>query len=140
MPALILALLIYLVLGLGSVHGQDVGIVNSMRTVLAANFNITPWLLLPPLLVILMVVFKVPAIPGMVGGIVLGCVMYAVFQGGAGSWRDTTDVLLNSINYGASIVTGDEYIDSLLNRGGIQGMMGTISLMMFALAFGGMNP
>jgi len=52
-PALILALLIYLVLGLGSVHGQDVGIVNSMRTVLAANFNISPWLLLPPVLVIL---------------------------------------------------------------------------------------
>ena len=52
-PALILALLIYLVLRLGSVHGQDVGIVNSMRTVLAANFNISPWLLLPPVLVIL---------------------------------------------------------------------------------------
>jgi len=137
-PALGLALIIYLVLGLGSTHGQDTAIVDSMRTVLAANFNITPWLLLPPALVILMVVFRVPAIPGMIGGIALGCIMYVLFQGGAGGWKETVDTLLNCINYGASITTGDEYIDSLLNRGGIQGMMGTISLMLFALSYGGM--
>ena len=136
-PALALALLIYLILGLGAVHGQDTAIVDSMRTTLEANFNLNPFLLLPPVLVILMVVFRVPAIPGMVGGIALGCIMYILFQGGGGDWAAAAENLLNSINYGASIITGDQYIDSLLNRGGIQGMMGTISLMIFALAFGG---
>lgn len=114
-------------------------IVDSMQAVLSAHFNITPWLLIPPVLVVLMVVFRIPAIPGMVGGIGLGCIFYVLFQGGAANGiQEAVGSLLDCINYGASIVTGDEYIDSLLNRGGIQGMMGTISLMMFALSFGGM--
>lgn len=139
-PSFAIALVIYLLLGLRySAQSLDMEIVNSMQTVLAANFNITPWLLIPPVLVVLMVVFRIPAIPGMAGGIGLGCIFYVIFQGGASNGIGAAiGTMLDTINYGAVMETGDVYIDSLLNRGGIQGMMGTISLMMFALAFGGM--
>lgn len=139
-PAFALALILYLIVGLRySSTGTDMEIVDNMRTVLAANFTLSPWLLLPPILVIAMVIFRIPAIPGMLGGIILGCFFYVIFQGGSSiGIKESIGTMLDCINYGASIVTGDEYIDALLNRGGIQGMMGTISLMMFALSFGGM--
>ena len=80
-PALVLSLIIYFVLGLQyDASSMDMSAVASMREILAANFDLNPILLLPPVLVILMVVFRVPAIPGLAGGILLGAVFFVVFQ------------------------------------------------------------
>ena len=47
------------------------------------NFVISPWLLLIPLAVIVLVVFKVPAIPAICLGIVLGFFAQIFVQGGS---------------------------------------------------------
>lgn len=138
-PALVLSLVIYFVLGLQyDASSMDMSAVASMREILAANFDLNPILLLPPVLVILMVVFRVPAIPGLAGGILLGAVFFVVFQGGLDmGFSVTFQTVIECVNYGAVVETGDEFIDTLLTRGGIQGMLYTISLMICAMIYGG---
>ncbi len=59
----------------------DTAAINELLTVLTDNFKITILMILPPLLVIAMVVLKVPAIPGLIGGVVLGMIFAVAFQG-----------------------------------------------------------
>jgi len=46
--------------------------------------------------------------------------------------------ILNSLQNGYSAVTGNSDLDRLLNRGGIAGMMGTLTIALFAMALGGL--
>ena len=48
---------------------------------LAANFVIHPLLLLPPVLVLVMVIFRIPALPGLMAAAMLG-ILSAVFVQG----------------------------------------------------------
>lgn len=139
-PSLILGLIIYFIIGLRFSSGEmDTSIVQSMSDTLAASFYISPILLIPPILIIFMVIFRVPATPGLVGGIAIGCVFYMVFQGGTTvGMKESFGQILDFLNYGAVTDTGDVFIDTLLTRGGIQGMMWTISLILCALAYGGL--
>lgn len=74
---------------------------------------------------------KTPAIPGLFGGALLGGVFGMVFQGA------TLGDVVGALHYGFSIETGMEALDSLLNRGGMDSMMWTISLILCAMIFGG---
>ncbi len=131
-PSMIIACIIFAVLGMQySGKALDVAAINTLLEALSANFTINLWLLIPPILVILMVVFKVPALPGLFGGVVLGGLFAAVFQG-AGMTE-----IIKAAHTGYVSQTGITAIDSLLTRGGLESMMGTISLILIALSLGG---
>ncbi|WP_019227744.1 Na+/H+ antiporter NhaC family protein [Sedimentibacter sp. B4] len=73
---------------------------------------------------------KVPAIPGLIIGCILGGIA-TVYQGGDFGY------ILNVANYGTVAESGHAMVDELLTNGGLQNMMWTISLIMCALTFGG---
>ncbi|MBB3233115.1 Na+/H+ antiporter NhaC family protein [Halomonas stenophila] len=102
--------------------------ITAITAALEANFTISPWLLLPALLVIVLAVKRMPPIPSLFAGVLAGAVTAMLAQGVG------VHDLLPYANSGYGIDTG---IDSLLNRGGIQSMMWTISLILIALGFGG---
>lgn len=137
-PSYIISLVIFGIMG-AKYAGQelDYAAINELLTIIKANFSINLLMLIPPIIVILMVVFKVPAIPGLIGGVVLGAFFAMVFQGG--SFGD----VLNVANGGFSMEVADGASDAelmiadLLTRGGMQSMMGTVSLIICALTFGG---
>lgn len=131
-PSLLIALVIYGVLGIQYAGNTlDVASIQEVLGGLSAQFTISPILLLAPILVIVMVVLKVPAIPGLFGGTLLGALMAVLFQGAdLGS-------IITAMNNGFVSESGIEVIDSLLTRGGLQGMMGTVSLILCAMCFGG---
>ncbi len=131
-PSLVIALILYGILG-ARYAGQelDVAGINQLLGGLAEQFAINPLLFIPPLVVILMVVFKVPAIPGLIGGVVLGAVFAAVFQGAGMS------AIIEASHYGFVSETGIVAIDELLTRGGLHSMMWTVSLILIAMSFGG---
>lgn len=115
----------------------DAEAINALLTVLTDNFKISILMIIPPILVIAMVVLRVPAIPGLIGGVVLGMIFSLVFQGAdMGS-------LLDVLQYGyvfevAETATEAELmIADLLTNGGLQSMMWTVSLIICALTFGG---
>ncbi len=132
-PSTLIALVIYLVVGFTVIDNQGASFerIEAITTSLDNAFWISPLMLLPALLVIFLAVKRQPPIPSLFAGAVLGGLM-AIFCQGAGV-HDT----FTYANSGYSIDTGVSEIDSLLNRGGIQSMMWTISLILLALGFGG---
>lgn len=131
-PSLIISLILYGIIGMRFAGNEiDTAAINEILTGLEANFNISLILLLAPILVIAMVIFKVPAMPGLIGGTVLGALFAFLFQG-----ADMT-AIVEATHYGYSSDTGITVIDDLLSRGGLDSMMWTVSLILCAMSFGG---
>ena len=131
-PSLIIALILYGILGMRYAGQElDVAGINELLGTLSTEFSISPLLLIPPILVIVMVVFKVPAIPGLIGGVVLGGIFAGLFQG-----ADMSSII-DAAHYGYVSETGIAAVDDLLSRGGLDSMMWTISLILIAMSFGG---
>ena len=132
-PAMLIALAIYVWAGFSLVSGDGASFerIDSITTALRENFLISPWLLTPAILVIALAVSKQPPIPSLFAGVVVGGIVAMLTQGVG------LHDLFTYGNSGFAIETGISEIDDLLNRGGIQSMMWTISLILIALAFGG---
>lgn len=131
-PAMLIALVIYYVVG-GSTEtsGDSLARIAAIQEGLSANFDFGFWQALPLLVVIVMAFLRISPIPALFTGAVLGGVV-AVLDQGAGI-HDA----LTFAHAGYSIDTGDDALNSLLNRGGVTSMTWVVTLMMFALAFGG---
>ncbi len=130
-PSLLLALILYGILGAGHGKGEvDLSVVAMIMDGIQEEFFISPILLLPPVCVILMVAFKMPALPGLIGGTALGVVFMAVQGVSPVDWGTV-------LNYGYESASEIEEVADLLTRGGMQDMMWTISLIMCAMTFGG---
>ncbi len=131
-PSFIISLIMFGVIGMKYAGNQmNAENINVILEGLAGSFTITPLLLIPPIIVIAIVIMKVPAIPGLMGGTVIGALFAIIFQGASlGS-------IANAAHYGFYAETGIELIDSLLTRGGLDHMMWTLSLILCAMIFGG---
>lgn len=130
-PAITIALIIYTIMGFTLTPQGSPDQVAVLQSQLNDIFVISPWLLLVPLIVIILLTLKIPAIPGLVIGSLMGAVSTVLVQGA--NWTDA----LNTLYYGHAAETGVEILDSLLNNGGIESMFWTISLIMIAMAYGG---
>lgn len=131
-PSFLIALVIYTIVGLKTGGGNfDPTRVDLIRATIIENFNINIFLLIPPLFVIFAAVTKIPGIPSLLAASGLGGLFAMIFQG-----RGLGEVLMN-FHYGFEASTGVDVVDRLLNRGGLDSMLWTISLIIFALAFGG---
>ena len=131
-PAYILALIGFIILGnkYSNTVVDDIG-VDLMLTTLNQSFTITPWLILIPILTIGLVMKKVPALPGLFSGALLGGIAAMIIQN-----KSLIDVM-RVLQFGYKSNTGVKAIDSLLTRGGMSSMLMTISLIISALAFAG---
>lgn len=116
-----------------STGATDMSAVQEMSDGLAGLFNINPLLLLPPVIVIVAVAMKVPAIPGITLGIISGAIIGMIFQGENCSIGVILDVGMN----GFVCESGVASIDDLLSSGGLMNMMYSISLTIIAMMFGG---
>ena len=132
-PSLIICIIIYGVIGL-RYSGRNLDIENILlvQETLKLTFNtLSPVLLIAPIFVISLVIFKIPAIPGLVGGILIGVLFAVTLQG-----VDLGSVLSAAQN-GYVAKTGVQAVDELLSKGGLSSMMSTISLILCALSLGG---
>lgn len=109
----------------------DTSEVTIIQEGLKDSFNISPFLLLPPIIVIVSIAFKIPALPGIGIGIIVAAIMAPIFQG------VDLGVILTAGKDGYISETGVEALDSLLTAGGLMGMMSSISLTIIAMMFGG---
>lgn len=131
-PGAVIALIVYFFIGLN--FGQnaiDEEKITSIMNGLADHFVISPWLFLIPLVVIALVLKKVPALPALTVGIILGFLSNILIQGGG------IGDALTALQEGYVIDTNNDMVDELLNQGGLESMMGTVSLAMVAMMFGG---
>ena len=131
-PGYIIALGLFIFLGFRfageQLNSQNIDL---MLSTMKANFFIHPILLLPPLLVIVMVVRKVPPLPALLGGMILGGLFAAFAQ-----HQNLANIIESSFS-GYVSGTGVPMVDELLTRGGLMSMMETVALIISALSFGG---
>lgn len=105
--------------------------ISAVLVSLKEQFVISPLLVLPLLLLILMICFKIPAIPGLVASMLLGVICALLVQG------QGIEEIGTVLSYGYSCETGNKALDELLSKGGLQNMMWTVSLILCSLTFGG---
>jgi len=131
-PSWLISLAIYAVLGFkyagAEMNTENVDIIIST---LQSGFNLNILLLLPPALVIVMVIKKIPALPALLAGSFIGGAFAIIFQG------SDIGVVINVSFSGYVSHTDFEMVDELLSRGGMESMLYTVSLIMCALSFGG---
>ena len=130
----VICIIFFGILGVMQYQGgaADMSKVTQLEDTLSGMFNINPLLLLPPLVVIVAVGMKMPAIPGITLGIVVGAVIGMIFQPDC-----TLGTLFSCGMDGFSCETGIYEIDELLNSGGLMNMMFSISMTIIAMMFGG---
>jgi NhaC family Na+:H+ antiporter len=148
-PSVIIALILFTVMGLNAKAGQaPPSEVNAARDLLEQNFTIGIPALLPLALLLTLAMRKVPAFPAISIGALAGCVVALIWQpdlvrqfgdpeGTMSSWAASAKGLLMALADGFSIETGDASLDELLSRGGMSSMLNTMWLIMSAMCFGG---
>ena len=128
----VIALIFFGVVGMRfTPESVDLGAIEIIKQGLEANFNLSPLLFLPPILVIGSISKKMPAIPGIFLGIVAGAILGMILQG------SNFGNILQVGYYGYESATGIEALDGLLSAGGLSAMFFSISLTIFAMMFGG---
>ena len=132
-PAMLISLVIYAFLGMKySGHAIDTSQISQIQNALASSYNtLSPLLLLVPVIVIVLVILKVPAIPGLIIGTILGGLVAIFFQGAS------LQNVLEVAQVGYTSHSGMLFVDELLTRGGLNSMLDTVSLMLCALTLGG---
>lgn len=131
-PAFLISLVFFAVTGHAKVltTGQEV---NELVNTLSTSFPISVVTLIPVLVLFLCAWRKVPAIPTLLLSILFTIGVIYIYHPHT-SLSDISALMQNG--YVAN--TGVESVDKLLTRGGIQSMMWSVSLILLALALGGL--
>ena len=146
--SMIIALVAYAVMGFLFASGNepDLSTIEEITTFIKGSSNISLLALLPPVFVIVAVALKLPAIPSLVGGVVIGVPFMFWNQAHVETALDDTlvnnvfSILNNGISMGNVPDNASDIINevaSLLSASGMQGMMWTISIILSAMCFGG---
>ncbi|MCI6421850.1 MAG: Na+/H+ antiporter NhaC [Blautia sp.] len=132
-PTFIIALILYTILGINIDTSKfDASVATDLQAALADGFNLSPLLLLPIVVIIIVCIMKVPGLVGITISVACGVLFAVVFQG-IGSIGELLDIL----HYGTVFESGNELADNLLSRGGMDHQMWTINLVLLAVAYGG---
>ena len=131
-PTYLASAVLFTILGFryGSAN-YDPTLINETCEGIRANFSISPLTMIPVAVVIVLLLFKVDAVPAILLGGIAGLVVAIPLQG-----QNLVDMLGIAYN-GFTIESGSELIDKLLNRGGITSMSSTAYVMIFAVGLGG---
>ena len=136
-PVFLIALVLYgflgMILGMNAAStGYDPAVAKGIQDAIASTFNISPVVLLPVLVIIVVCILRVPGLVGVAASIVVGVIFALVFQ-----VPYAMADLFSILHYGPSIVTGNEFVDAALAKGGLDHQLWTISLVILAVSFGG---
>ena len=144
-PSVIVTLIVFTIIGFsiettGSTDVSDK--LNAMKEV----FNITPWLFVVPIVVIILIIKKTPPLVALLIGTLLGALAALIFQpdlvievAGASELTFVTGYqgVMDAMTIDTAFVTSSDELNDLFTSGGMYGMLGTIWLIICAMVFGG---
>ena len=145
-PSIAVTLIIFTVLGL--MHGgKEMPQIELYTSVLSTQFNITPWLFVVPVLTVILIVRRMPALPVLAISVLAASIAALIFQPdiiqGIGAkvtegsrartlLAGTVETIYNTV----SLETGHAEVDGLLVTRGMVGMLNTVFLILCAMCFG----
>lgn len=145
-PSMILTLLIFLIIGLNYDFSRAAIDVTEVKAAIGSSFNLSPWLFLVPVILIAVILLKVPPIPSLMTGTLLGALFAIIFQPDiirniAGTSHDYVNAsYISSMKamFGEiRITTSEASVNELFSTGGMRGMLDTVWLILSAMVFGG---
>ncbi len=141
-----LTLIIFFIIGLNYNFGNAPSSVMQVKHAIASTFTINLWLFLVPTILIVLIVKKMPPIPALMIGALLGGIAAVIFQphiitqitGIKHNYLKASYIGVMQSMYGnVSITTGDPTVDDLFSTTGMRGMLLTVWLILSAMMFGG---
>lgn len=137
-PSIAITMVIFLVAGFSynTTTSDDAA---TFTTALQTRFNITPWLMLVPVLTGVMIARKVPAVITLFLSILMAVVAGLIFQTEALTEIDPSlfKAAMKSVYGSTSLHSDNTMLADLVSTNGMAGMMPTIWLIVCAMCFGG---
>ncbi|MCA0133135.1 Na+/H+ antiporter NhaC [Winogradskyella alexanderae] len=144
-PTIVITLIIFVIIGLNLDTTGSPQISDKLNAIDNA-FNISPWLFVVPVIVIVMIIKKTPPLIALLIGALLGGIMAIIAQpdliveiAGAESltFQSAYQGIMNALTVDTAITTSSAELNDLFTAGGMKGMLGTIWLIVCAMVFGG---
>lgn len=130
-PAFLVSLILFTIVGKSDATVELTN-VKEVTQVLETHFHISMWSLIPILLMLVCAWKKLPAIITILLNVIVAVVMIVIQQGNI----DLAN-LASVVENGFVSKTGNEQVDMLLTRGGINSMTFTVLLIILTLSLGG---
>jgi Na+:H+ antiporter, NhaC family len=145
LPSIFIALLLYALIGLNIDTNSRASDLAITMQLIDDNFTINPLMLLPVVALLVMAQKKLPPIPSILTGALIGAVLALLFQRPAvlNLAGDTPNVALGlfkgiwqTLFDGYVLQSGNVTLDDLMTRGGMSSMLNTVWLILCAMVFG----
>jgi NhaC family Na+:H+ antiporter len=144
-PSIVITIIVFTILSLTQ-NTTGAADTESLMLAIEEKFTITPLLFIVPAVVILLIVKKSPPLIALLIGSLLGGVFALLFQikilleiteASVLSFEVGYRAIMDSMTVSTEITTTNALLNDLFTSGGMEGMLGTIWLIICAMVFGG---
>lgn len=144
-PTMTLTLIIFLIIGFRYDFSGATVDVESVKAAIDGTFSTSPLLFLVPVVLFTVIIMKVPPLPSLFIGTILGGIFAIIFQPeviraishhenyATASYYSVMQAMFGDV----SLTTPDENVNELLSTSGMSGMLDTVWLILSAMIFGG---
>lgn len=143
-PAFIGALLIFMIMGLGADQSIDAAKIESIHKGLRSQVWIHPILFIVPLSVAILIAKRTPTLTTLAFGTIFGALVAIIAQptiveglSGQSGLQGSFKAILMAMSSKIQLPATDPVVKDLLQAKGMEGMLGTVWLILCALTFGG---
>ena len=144
-PSLLISILVFTIAGLSASTTSSADMM-AIEEGLQSTFNISPWLLIVPILTGILIAKRLPAIVTLFASAFMAAIAMVIAQPELilqianvenNSALSSLKAIIIASTTSNSIETGNELLNNLVTTRGMGGMMGTIWLIICAMCFGG---
>ena len=144
-PTFIITLFLFLIIGFNAEINGTPDISNKLEAINQA-FNISPLLLLIPVILVILIVKKTPPLVALLTGTLLAAlasilaqphILMSIAESEIFNFETAYKGVMQSITVDTNIETSSADLNDLFSSGGMKGMMDTIWLIICAMVFGG---
>lgn len=145
-PSVSITIIIFTIMGFTYDYENSVSNIEVVQSAIKESFNITPWLFLVPVLLFAIIIKKVPPLPALAAGTILGGIFAVIFQPGIienisqisdNYLKASYKTVMESMYGDIAITTSNEQVNDLFQTSGMAGMLNTVWLIISAMVFGG---
>lgn len=144
-PSLLISIMVFTIAGLSASTTSSADMM-AIEEGLQSTFNISPWLLIVPILTGILIAKRLPAIVTLFASAFMAAIAMVIAQPELilqianvenNSALSSLKAIIIASTTNNSIETGNELLNNLVTTRGMGGMMGTIWLIICAMCFGG---
>jgi len=137
-PTILITLVVFSIISF-SIDTTGNADVSGLLQTIETTFQITPYLFLVPITVIVLILAKTKPLIALGAGVLLAAIFAVIFQGDIlnGIAVSNLKAIVNAVFVDTEIITDNEKLNDLFSSGGMVGMLWTVLLIICAMVFGG---